>query len=171
MSETNTPILRVTYMEARLPPPLPAPRSGLERVAREHLSLSEYLGLYRSVGESLRWDQRLLMPEEQLRALLGGDSLCIYVLRNSQDRALGFCEFDHSAFPEVELKNFGLIPGAQGAGLGPWLLMVALHEEWKSNPKRIWLHTDTWDHPAAIRVYERAGFRVYDVRHEPPGML
>jgi ribosomal protein S18 acetylase RimI-like enzyme len=171
MSETDTPILRVTYLEARLPPLLPNPRSGLERIAREHLSLSEYLGLYRSVGESLRWDQRLLMPEEELRALLDGDSLCIYVLRNSQDHALGFCEFDHRAFPQIELKNFGLIPAAQGAGLGPWLLTAALHKEWKFNPKRIWLHTDTWDHPAAIRVYERAGFCVYDVRHEPPGML
>jgi GNAT superfamily N-acetyltransferase len=171
MSEPDTPILRVAYMEARLPPPLRTPRSGPERIAHEHLSLGEYLGIYRSVGEALRWDQRLLMPEEELRALLDGNSLCVYVLRNPQDHALGFCEFDRSAFPEIELKNFGLIPTAQGAGLGPWLLMAALDEEWKSNPKRIWLHTDSWDHPAAIRVYERAGFRVYDVRHEPPGTL
>jgi ribosomal protein S18 acetylase RimI-like enzyme len=158
-------------MEARLPPPLWTPRSGRERIAREYLSLGEYLGIYRSVGEALRWDQRLLMPEEELRALLEGDSLRIYMLRNPQAHALGLCEFDRSAFPEIELKNFGLIPTAQGAGLGPRLLMAALHEEWKSNPKRIWLHTDSWDHPAAIRVYERAGFRVYDVRHEPPGTL
>ena len=171
MSETDAPMLRVTYMEARLPPPLRTPRSGLDRVARERLSIREYLGLYRSVGESLRWDQRLSMPEAELRALLDGDSLRIYVLRNFHDQALGFCEFDHSALPEIELKNFGLVPAAQGAGLGPWLLMVALQEEWKYNPKRIWLHTDIWDHPAAIHVYERAGFYVYDVRDESPGML
>jgi hypothetical protein len=48
------------------------------------------------------------MPEDELRELLAGDSLAIYVLRNSQDHGLGFCEFDHSAFPDVELKNFGL---------------------------------------------------------------
>jgi RimJ/RimL family protein N-acetyltransferase len=29
------------------------------------------------------------------------------------------------------------------------------------------LHTDTWDHPAAVAVYERAGFRVFAVRREP----
>jgi hypothetical protein len=28
-----------------------------------------------------------------------------------------------------------------------------------------------WDYPTAMRVYERAGFCVYDVRHEAPGML
>jgi GNAT superfamily N-acetyltransferase len=159
-------------MEALQQPSLPqAPRPGLDRVARERLSLAEYLGLYRSVGEPLRWDQRLLMPERELRALLDGDALCIYVLRNAQDHAVGFCEFDHSALPEIELKNFGLIPASQGAGLGPWLLAAALHEEWKFGPTRIWLHTDTWDHPAAIRVYERAGFGVYDTRDESPDML
>jgi ribosomal protein S18 acetylase RimI-like enzyme len=171
MHDANTSTLRVTYMELRESPPPPTQRVGVERITREHLSLSEYLSIYRSVGESLRWDQRLLMPEVELRALLDGRSLSFYVLRNSAGHALGFCEFDRSVLPDIELKNFGLIPAAQGAGLGPWLLLVALHEEWKSNPKRIWLHTDTWDHPAAIRVYERAGFCVYEVRHEAPGML
>ncbi len=171
MSASDNSVVRVTYMEARRPSPAPTPRSGPERIAREHPSLKEYLSLYRSVGEPLRWDQRLMMPEEELRSLLDGESLRIHVLRNSQTAAIGLCEFDHSAFPEVELKNFGLIPAAQGAGLGPWLLTVALHEEWKLCPTRIWLHTDTWDHPAAIRVYERAGFRVYEQRDEAPGLL
>jgi GNAT superfamily N-acetyltransferase len=158
-------------MELREPPSPAAQRTGPERIEREHLSLGEYLTLYRKVGEPLRWDQRLLMPEAELRALLEGNALDIYVLRNAPGRALGLCEFDRSAFPEIELKNFGLIPEAQGSGLGTWLLAVSLFEEWKSSPRRIWLHTDTWDHPAAIPVYQRAGFRVYDVRYEAPGML
>jgi ribosomal protein S18 acetylase RimI-like enzyme len=111
------------------------------------------------------------MPAAELVALLEGGSLNIYVLRNEQQQALGFCEFDRHAFPKVELKNFGLIPEAQGRGLGPWLLSVALLEEWKSSPARIWLHTDTWDHPAAVRLYERAGFRVYAIRDEPAAPL
>jgi GNAT superfamily N-acetyltransferase len=171
MSDPDGGMLRVTYMESRLPPPEPTTRSGLERIALERPSLSEYLGIYRSVGEPLRWDQRLLMPAEQLGALLDGAALRIYILRDLEDHALGFCEFDRNAFPDIELKYFGLIAAAQGKGLGPWLLSVALGEEWKSRPKRIWLHTDTWDHPAAIRVYERAGFRVYDVRQEPADKL
>jgi GNAT superfamily N-acetyltransferase len=171
MSAPDNSVVRVTYMEARQPPPPPSPRAGPERVALEHPSLNEYLTLYRSVGEPLRWDQRLMMPEEELRSLLASDSLRIHVLRNSAGDPIGLCEFDHSTLPEIELKNFGLIPAAQGAGLGPWLLTVALYEEWKFRPTRIWLHTDNWDHPAAIRVYERAGFRVYDQRDEPPGML
>ena len=171
MDDPDTSILRVTYMELRESPPPRARRGGLERIARERLSLAEYLALYRGVGEPLRWNQRLKMPETVLAALLDGDSLNIYVLRDGEGRALGFCEFDRHAFPQIELKNFGLMAEAQGYGLGPWLLAVALHEEWELGPTRIWLHTDTWDHPAAVHVYERAGFRIFAVRDEPSGPL
>jgi GNAT superfamily N-acetyltransferase len=169
------PILRVTYLELRatpaLAPTLAAPRGGLQFIACERPKLAEYLALYRAVGEPLRWDQRLKMPEAELAALLQGETLDIYILRDAADRPLGFCEFDRASFPDIELKNFGLIPQAQGQGLGSWLLNVALREEWQFGPTRIWLHTDSWDHPAAIRVYERAGFRIYAVRDEPSGPL
>lgn len=171
MNDPSTRTVRVTYMELCKSPKPAIERQGVERIARERLSFREYLTLYGSVGEPLRWDQRLRMPEAELSALLEGDLLSIYVLRNPQGHALGFSEFELTAFPEIELKNFGLVPAAQGRGLGPWLLMEVLHAVWRSGPKRIWLHTDSWDHPAAIRAYERAGFRVYDVRHQDPGML
>jgi GNAT superfamily N-acetyltransferase len=157
-------------MELRDSPPSTA-HAGPERIARERLALGEYLALYRNVGEPVRWDQRLRMAEAQLQALLDSEHLNIYVLRSAERGALGFCEFDRSRFPEVELKNFGLVREAQGRGLGSWLLSVALCEEWKSLPARIWLHTDSWDHPAASRVYERAGFRAYAVRDEVAGPL
>jgi len=158
------PNIQVTYLELREPTPAPIQRP--ERVTRERLNIDDYLALYRKVGERLRWDQRLRMPEADLASLLASENLHLYVLRNAGGSALGFCELDGSSFPEIEIKNFGLVPEAQGRGLGPWLLSAALHEEWKSNPSRIWLHTDTWDHPSAISVYQRAGFKIYAVREE-----
>jgi GNAT superfamily N-acetyltransferase len=92
-------------------------------------------------------------------------------LRNASGEALGICEFDRTDFPQIELQNFGLIPRAQGRGLGPWLLASSLQREWKTGATRIWLHTDTWDHPAALAVYKRAGFKVYAVREEPAARL
>ena len=162
-------LLRVTYMELRERPPPPPERP--ERIAEENLSLQDYLALYRSVGGPLGWDQRLQMPERDLAALLNSGSLCIYVLRSEHNEPLGFCELDRQTPEAIEIKNFGLIPAAQGRGLGPWLLWVALHEAWQSNTQRIWLHTDSWDHPSAVRVYERAGFKIYDVREEESGPL
>lgn len=162
--------VRVTYLEMRSVPSSFASREGTEYVAEERLSLEEYLALYQKVGAPLRWDQRLQMPTHELMSLLQS-SLRIYVVRDAAHNALGFCEFDRSEFPEIELKNFGLIVEAQGRGLGSWLLGMSLRQEWSCGPKRIWLHTDTWDHPAAIPLYERAGFRVFAVREEPAGPL
>ena len=158
--------LPVTYMELReAPAPLPD-RVKPERIGLEVLGRAAYLDLYRRVGEPLRWDQRLLMPQNALETLLAGGSLHIHVVRDGSGGALGFCEFDRGAFPEIELKNFGLVPEAQGRGLGPWLLRVALRQQWDSGATRIWLHTDPWDHPAAVPVYRCAGFKVYDIREE-----
>jgi len=163
--------LQVTYMELCESPPAPTRRPGSARIALERPDLPQYVSMYRKVGGPLRWDQRLQMPEQDLATLLNSGSLHIYVLRNDQSAALGFCEMDHHAFPDIEIKNFGLVPEAQGRGLGRWLLSVALLEEWKTNPNRIWLHTDTWDHPSAIGVYQRAGFKIYNVLEEEAGPL
>jgi GNAT superfamily N-acetyltransferase len=164
-------VLQVTYLELREPPRAPALYWGSERVALERMAAAAYLALYRRVGGPLRWDQRLSMPPADLESLLAGDALHIYVLRDLRNDALGFCEFDRGEFPHIELKNFGLVPEAQGRGLGPWLLATALQSEWRSQPLRIWLHTDTWDHPAAVLVYQKAGFRIVDVRAEASGPL
>lgn len=151
--------------------PSPAPvRNGPERIAAERLDLADYLDLYRRVGAPLRWDQRLQMDPDVLASLLRS-GLVVYLLWGGSGEALGLCEFDLTGFPDVELKNFGLVPQAQGRGLGPWLLGVALESEWRRKPRRIWLHTDTWDHPAAMAVYRRAGFEITAVTRESPEHL
>jgi hypothetical protein len=38
---------------------------------------------------------------------------------------------------------------------------VALAAAWRPDTKRVWLHTCTFDHPAAIPFYRRAGFAPY----------
>jgi GNAT superfamily N-acetyltransferase len=165
--------LWVTYLELRDAPALALSRTGPESIRLETLTGSDYLELYRRVGEPLRWDTRLDLPVGELESLLAGGSLHTYVLRAGEAAgtsgggvALGFCEFERQAFPEIELKHFGLVPEAQGRGLGLWLLSTALCREWSSGAARIWLHTDTWDHPAAVPVYRRAGFKVYDQRYQ-----
>jgi ribosomal protein S18 acetylase RimI-like enzyme len=162
--------LRVSYMELTEPPASIPTRPGEGRIARENLPLAEYLDLYRRVGETVGWDQRLKMPPSELIELLESQRSRIYVLRDASGLALGFCEFEH-CLPEIELKNFGLVPAARGKRLASWLLQTSIQSEWELEPTRIWLHTDNWDHPAAARLYESAGFRVYQVREEPPGDL
>jgi GNAT superfamily N-acetyltransferase len=162
--------VKVSYLELTRPPEPLRDHFHAERVAAEKLPIDEYLNLYKRIGEPLRWDQRLKMPRIELASLLASTRSQIYVLRDAITRPVGFCEFERD-LPEIELKNFGLVPSAQGKGLGSLLLRTALQHEWQLSPRRIWLHTDTWDHPAAIKLYESVGFQTYLVRDEPPGDL
>ncbi|TPI49947.1 GNAT family N-acetyltransferase [Mesorhizobium sp. B2-9-1] len=159
--------LLVTYMEMLAPPqgvPLASP-SPVAVVARERPDLSGYLDLYRAVGGPVQWDQRLRMSEADLEKLLADDATHIHVLRVAGEAA-GFCEFNNVGEEAVELVHFGLVPAFQGKRLGPFLLDQALRAAWSHRPRRLWLHTDTYDHPAAQSVYGGAGFKPYAQRME-----
>ncbi|OHV86585.1 GNAT family N-acetyltransferase [Mesorhizobium sp. ORS 3428] len=159
--------LLVTYMEMTAPPsgePLAVPLPGAA-VGRETPDLSSYLDLYRAVGGPVQWDQRLRMPKAALETLLASAATHIHVLR-VDGQAAGFCEFNDVGQPAVELVHFGLVPAFHGRRLGPFLLDRALRSAWSHRPERLWLHTDTHDHPAAQSVYRHAGFKAYAQRME-----
>ncbi len=154
--------LMVAYLEMRAVPagaskPSPLPGFAVEQV---RMGRDVYLALYRCVGEPFQWDQRLRMEPEALDAHLADPSTYIYVLRNSKE-VVGLCEFSGVGQDDVELANFGLIPGMRGKGLGGFLLDNALRSCWRPSTKRIWLRTDTNDHPNAVAVYGKAGFKPY----------
>jgi GNAT superfamily N-acetyltransferase len=159
--------LLVTYMEMRCLDPAPARSSPVvgAKVARERLGRAEYVSLYRAVGEPVQWDQRLRMADEDLERLLTLPSTHVHVLR-VEGEAAGLCEFNGVGQAEIELTHFGLVPAFQGRRLGPFLLDQALRAAWSHAPQRIWLHTDTYDHPSAQSVYVSAGFKPYARRME-----
>ncbi len=165
--------LRVSYLALREPPAVSAENAcpaGIE-IARQTLSLDDYLALYKAVGGPWGWDQRLNMPRNALSDFLAGPSCHIFTLREGA-RTIGFCEFDSSRLPDVQLMNFGLIPEVFGRGLGPSFLHAVLRQLWDEiNPRRIWLHTDEWDHPRALEVYRNAGFVLDEERLEDPADL
>lgn len=150
--------------EANAAPAFDCPLSGA-KVARETLDMTNYISLYRAVGEPVQWDQRLRWPAGDLERLLASPSTHIHVLRVDGEAA-GLCEFNGVGQPDVELTHFGLIPAFQGRKLGPFLLDQSLRAVWSLGPQRLWLHTDTFDHPGAQAVYRRAGFTAYAQRME-----
>lgn len=139
--------------------PVAAPCAGLY-IVRERLPTDHYLGLYREIGEQYQWDYRLRMDMQELDALLGDPTFALFVLR-LDGRAIGMCEFAGWGSRDVEIKHFGIVPSAYGRGLGRYLLDRCLRECWSHAPLRVWLHTDTNDHPNALRTYENAGFSVF----------
>jgi ribosomal protein S18 acetylase RimI-like enzyme len=160
----------VTYLEMISPPDQALCFPDGFSLAREVMDYEPYMSLYRAVGEPLGWDTRFRLSAQDLTALLMSAASANYVLRRD-DSPVGFCEFERQRAGEVELKHFGLIPACYGKGLGLRLLLDALTSEWAAHPKRIWLHTDECDHPAAIHTYQKAGFTIFDRRLEDPERL
>ena len=162
-------LIPTTYLEMLRPPegaPLPAPLPDTT-IAIEQLTYDDYIALWGAVGRPLDWDGRLMMPRAAVEALLAGPLTDIHVLRLG-GVAAGFCEFNRPDPPDSAIKYFGLTPEFQGRRLGPHLLDAALRAHWRTvNPRRIWLHTDTWDDARALPMYERAGFKVF-ARHDLP---
>jgi hypothetical protein len=44
---------------------------------------------------------------------------------------------------------------------GRWLMNRALEFSWSRPIARVWVHTCTFDHPAALAFYQRSGFRAF----------
>jgi GNAT superfamily N-acetyltransferase len=120
-----------------------------------------YRALYDGVGSRWRWRDRLSWSPERLAAHLRDPAIRIWVLRH-EGQPRGFFELARQADGSVELAYFGLMPSAIGAGLGRALLTAAIDAAWASTPvpTRLWLHTCTLDHPAALPNYLARGFTV-----------
>ncbi len=153
----------ITYLEMTAPPDRPPPvvRPGIEVRRATAPTLSFYRYLYDTIGADWLWTQRRRMPAEALIAVLRDPAVEINVLWVAGVPA-GYAELDWRHAPEVELAYFGLIPEYIGQGLGGFLLDWAIARAWRTGPRRLWVHTCDLDHPNALAVYQKAGFRAYD---------
>ncbi|MBZ0218794.1 MAG: GNAT family N-acetyltransferase [Fimbriimonadaceae bacterium] len=152
----------VTYLEMHSAPPR---KSG---VARPDLTLEQvenpdpvwYRGIYSAIGEEFLWFSRIVMPDDKLCDILQDPKAEVFALRkNSRDA--GLLELDLRRLPDIEIAFFGALPDMVGDGAGRWLMTRALELAWAHKPDRVWLHTCSFDHPAALPFYIRSGFTPY----------
>src|SRR3546814_1435433 len=67
-------------------------------------------------------------------------------------------ELDFRHPGQCELSYVGLVPDLAGQGHGRWLMAHALALAWRKGVARVWVHTCTLDHPAALGFYRASGF-------------
>ncbi len=149
-----------TYLEMRSPAelrggrvPVP-PDTRLEPVAWVPASLWRYL--YREVGGPYYWLDRRDWTDEQIREYLS-QPITLWLLTSGNAPA-GYFELKQNDDDSIEIAYFGLLPDFVGKGLGKYLLVRAIEEAWALAPGRVWLHTCTLDHPAALPNYLERGF-------------
>lgn len=124
------------------------------------MSTAGYRAHFKAVGENLLWFSRLLMSDEKLRSVLDNPAIDSFVFQRG-DQMLGLLELNFEDKDNCELAFFGLVPDAVGSGLGRMLMDEAMRRAFAKPIKRLWLHTCTLDHPAALPFYLRSGFTPY----------
>jgi GNAT superfamily N-acetyltransferase len=122
--------------------------------------LNWYLRLYRYVGANWLWSWRLALPQEELARIVHDPLVSVFSLRY-RELDEGLLELDFRTDGECELKLLGVSPMLMGKGAGRWLICQALRIAWKRSIDRMWLHTCSMDHPAALDFYISSGFKPY----------
>jgi GNAT superfamily N-acetyltransferase len=149
----------VTHLEMTARPALrPDPPRAWSMRRVEMPPLDWYRGLYRRIGEEWLWVSRIRMADAELASHLHSPQLevCALVDAGSDE---GLLELDFRKRGQCEIVLFGVTARLVGSGAGRWLMNRALEIAWSRPIERLWLHTCTLDHPAALAFYQRSGFR------------
>ncbi len=149
-----------TYLELRQRPARDASidwPGGITLERETDCSVALARALYAAVGRAYHWNDRDAWNDERLAATLASPSVEVWVLREGM-RPGGYFELARDDDGSVEIAYFGLVPSAHGKGLGKRLLEAAIRAAFDSRSTRVWLHTCTLDHPAALPNYEARGF-------------
>ena len=162
-----------TYLEIRdraalRPAGVSHPGVRVERVHGCAPSFWRYL--YTEVGRAHRWVDRLPWTHDDIQRYLADPAVSLWLLTVSGAPA-GYFELRRERDGGTEIAYFGLLPEFIGRGLGGLLLTEAVRRAFDGGATRVWLHTNTLDHPAALPNYRRRGFTVfrteeYDLDHE-----
>jgi GNAT superfamily N-acetyltransferase len=154
--------VKVFYVEMRTPPStaVPPPCDGLTVIHAKKPTVAFYRFLYHTVGRDFHWRSRGKLADTELAAILNNPANEVHVLSVDGTPA-GFAELDRRVEGEIEITQFGLMPEFIGQGLGKWFLAWAVARAWSYGPRRLWLHTCTLDHAAALPNYLKGGFALY----------
>ena len=136
--------------------PLPTPDAHVV-----HLTLctvKQYRELYKRVGDTWHWHDRLVWSDERLGQQLAKPNICVWELRVGTDLG-GYFELEVQDGGDVEIVYFGLTPEFIGKGFGAAMLSRATEEAFALGAARVWLHTCTLDSPRALPNYKARGFK------------
>ena len=159
-SMTKTVEVTRTYLEMRAPSDLRAAHSTdplIKIEQQRNCSVELFRFLYREVGRSYHWTDRLPWTDEQITTYLQQPEVSIWTMSYGDDIA-GYFELKRAADGSTEVAYFGLMPQFIGRGLGKHLLTSAVEQAWVDGARRVWLHTCTDDDPAALPNYLKRGF-------------
>lgn len=161
--------IETTYLEMHARSELCPKRAVDERFSiREATTVQWQLNrfMYLLVGGQWSWKDKAGWSDDQWKVYAASPSLRTFTAAHDGSPA-GYFELFKHADHSVELAYLGLTPAFIGRGYGGALLTKAIEESWEMKPARVWVHTCTLDHPAALENYLSRGFKIYRTESPP----
>ena len=163
MPDLTTYYLEMTSPDDLNEKPAPADLDDIEAEIKE-FRFNRYH--YQLVGEPWSWTDKLSLPDDVWQQYAESESLRTWVAY-SKGSIAGYYELQQQENDNVEIVYFGLAPKFTGKGFGGYLLSHAIESAWSwGNTKRVWVHTCTLDHDAALPNYQARGMTVYRTETE-----
>lgn len=116
--------------------------------------------MYRSIGADWSWQEKRDWDAARWQAYAEAPGLYTFAVSYAGESA-GYFELRQDPHGGIEIAYFGLLPAFIGKGLGGAVLSSALEHAWRLGCDRVWVHTCTLDHPAALPNYQARGMRLY----------
>ncbi|WNO59977.1 GNAT family N-acetyltransferase [Rheinheimera sp. MMS21-TC3] len=158
VNKSNETLVTTWYLDYQGPAlnPVTWP-TGVQLVEAEIVCPELNQFFFRTVGGPWRWYSRLNWSYQQWRTYLEQQQVRTWLLWNKGTPA-GYIELVKHQDNSVEIMFFGLLPQFVGQGLGKKLAQQAVYlaNAWQAT--KVWLHTCSADHPAALHNYQKVGF-------------
>ena len=145
----------VTWFEMREPPRHPIP-TDVDLVPVTSAESDLCRNLFTAIGTPWLWSSAFVSKQDRTVGSARPSKDTYFA--NLERRSIGIVAFEGRDGRDVEITWFGLTPEATGRKLGRRVMAAALALAWRAAPDRVWLHTCSFDHPAAVRFYSGCGF-------------
>ena len=151
----------IWHLEMTSPDELAAVEVDARLELLEGLQAATSARLYREIGAGWQWRDRLVWSDGDWAERVSRDDVRSCQVRFAGEEA-GWVEMERQGAGSVEIVYLGLLPPWVGRGLGGGLLTLAVLRAWElTGTRRVWLHTCSEDHPAALANYQKRGFRLF----------
>jgi GNAT superfamily N-acetyltransferase len=146
----------IYYLEMKSPSELRClrivnPEVEVKQVVTTSAELNRFF--YTTIGKDWYWTDRLRWSDEQWLEYARRPELETWVGYVSGQQA-GYFELEMQPGANVEIAYFGLLPEFIGKGIGRQLLTAAIKRAWQMGARRVWVHTNTRDHPHVLGNYQ-----------------
>jgi len=159
MSEVTTTYLQMMSQQELIPGATADPQFEVRETVGPQWQLNRFL--YCWVGEPWAWMDKRQWTDGQWKSYVSSNDLRTFVALFGGSIA-GYYELHRDDTESVEIAYFGLTADFLGRGLGGALLTDAISRAWSWDASRVWVHTCTRDHPAALKNYLSRGMKIYD---------